>query len=279
MSSKPRFKPWSTEIQIPNTDCTIQVGDVSGKWAVVVRKIMKDGKKKAIALKRIQKLTDTQIVNVIKDTIGHEYALDTFTLGSTMSKILREVYDKIKNVDKTKQEKLAAPKPTQVVKQATPTKKVEIPHIPRQRKADSFWSLYDSVSTPRPTTPQITNTDSTQVPSPQTPTYPETQYSASEYSSLNYEPSQQYINEQSYQQYNIKQTPPIQPQPAPAYQPPPEPPISYINTPPATQEQEFEESDDLSEILSDLGLTCPYCGSEIDPDTEVCPKCGKKIPL
>jgi tetratricopeptide (TPR) repeat protein len=33
----------------------------------------------------------------------------------------------------------------------------------------------------------------------------------------------------------------------------------------------------LNEALKALGLVCPYCGNEIDPDLKKCPKCGRAI--
>jgi len=226
-----RFKPWSVEREIPNTDCTIQVGDINGKWAVVIRKKLNDGNKKALALKKIQKLTDTNIINVIKDTIGKQYSLDTFTLGSTMSVILREVYDKIKSHGESK----ATPQTEKTLKQPATTqsnvKPISSIPTPKKREADSFWSSYDTASSY--TYPQ------NNVP-PQQPVSDST-------TSLQPSQTQQYIPQATSQ--------------------PPE------TTP------DSDESSDLDAILGDLGLSCPYCGAEIGPDDEICPRCGKKIPL
>ncbi|MHA1229308.1 MAG: zinc ribbon domain-containing protein [Candidatus Helarchaeota archaeon] len=259
MASK--FKPWSTETELPNSDYTIQVGDVTGKWAVVIRKKLMEGGKKAIALKKIQKLTDTNIINVIKDTIGKEFSVDTFTLGSIMSKILREVYDKIKAREGAKTAAKAPQtgqsvhpiQPTQPTQPTTPTqtpdirtqKSVEIPIIPKKRQADSFWSSYDAASsyTYPSSTPQTSATPQTQT----TPTAPQSP------------PAQQYG------------TPPTMPAPAQAIV------NSIPQAPPQVASVEGEE--DLDDILKDLGVTCPFCGREIDPDDEICPYCGKKIPI
>ncbi|MHA1379966.1 MAG: zinc ribbon domain-containing protein [Candidatus Helarchaeota archaeon] len=36
-------------------------------------------------------------------------------------------------------------------------------------------------------------------------------------------------------------------------------------------------SEDLDETLSILGVKCPVCGAELDPDADKCPHCGTKI--
>ncbi|MHA1270658.1 MAG: zinc ribbon domain-containing protein [Candidatus Helarchaeota archaeon] len=235
-----RFKPWSTETEIPNTKCTIQVGDVNGKWAVVIRKILDKGNKKAIALKKIQKLTDTNIISVIKDTIGKEYALDTFTLGSTMSRILREVYEKIKSSEKSKDsgQPVQPVKPV-AIKQAS-TKPVSTLASSKKRHADSFWSAYDAASS----------------------------YSGS--TSESQPPAQPPAQPQPQPQFNQPQIPPSTPNVV--YQPP-------ANPPPSIPAQAIDDSSELDDILSDLGLSCPHCGMEVGPDDEVCPHCGKKIQI
>ncbi|MBD3230359.1 MAG: hypothetical protein GF329_19425 [Candidatus Lokiarchaeota archaeon] len=249
---KPRFRPFSSEKRIEKTNCTIQIGDISGRWAVVLRKILENGKKKAIALKRIQKLTDTQIVEVIKDTIGKDYDLDTFTLGSTMSALLREVYAKIKD-QKSKSQKPKAQKPASqpaptMEKKTSPS--LALPSVPKKRRADSFWSSYDSAPSQISEQPEISNqpTQTTQPAQPSQPIQPT-------------QPSQP----------QERKRPPTSPTNAPTI------PNQTITQEPAKPIE--DESSELDDILGDLGLSCPFCGKEIDPEDENCPYCGKKIPL
>ncbi|TFF86168.1 MAG: hypothetical protein EU551_02265 [Promethearchaeota archaeon] len=239
MSKRPRFRPFSSEKEIPKTNCTVQIGDVSGRWAVVVREKLPDGNKKAIALKRIKKLTDTQIINVIKDTIGKKYSLDTFTLGSTMSGLLKEVYAKIKG---EKPEKQAAPvKPVpQSTPQPAPDKPAGVTDLPKKRSPDSFWSSYDSAAS-----------------SPTQPIQPEQPEQPAQLIQPTQPIQPQQIEEPAYTEFKVQQMP---------------------QYPPA-QEIEPDDSGELDDILGDLGLKCPFCGNDIEPEDEICPSCGRETPL
>jgi uncharacterized OB-fold protein len=48
---------------------------------------------------------------------------------------------------------------------------------------------------------------------------------------------------------------------------------------PPPQEIEPDDSGELDDILGDLGLKCPFCGNDIEPEDEICPSCGREIPL
>ena len=94
-----KFAPISEEREVPGTNCHIQVGVIQTQkgrnWGV---KLTQNGK--VIAAKQIKKLIDVEITNIIRDTIGKLFSLDTFDLGAMLSNLLREVYDKIKNKQK-----------------------------------------------------------------------------------------------------------------------------------------------------------------------------------
>ncbi|HUY00925.1 MAG TPA: zinc ribbon domain-containing protein [Candidatus Deferrimicrobium sp.] len=156
-----KFAPLSKETQIPGTNCSIQVGVIQNNgrsWGV---KLIQDGK--IIAAKRIKKLIDVEIVGVIRDTIGKLFALDTFELGSVMSSLLREVYDKLKSTQKPAEPQVEAPQQTSIPatqpsipSQSTQQEDSQIDHallemhVPKnipaaQASNDDFWSAYSDV--------------------------------------------------------------------------------------------------------------------------------------
>jgi hypothetical protein len=153
-----KFAPISKETQIPGTNCYIQIGIIQNdrrSWGV---KLTQEGK--IIAAKRIKKLIDVEIVGIIRDTIGKLFALDTFDLGSIMSNLLREVYDKLKSTQKPTEPQIETPQqpPSPTIQQSMPAElssegdaQIESslsqmhmpPNVPAGKASnDDFWSAY-----------------------------------------------------------------------------------------------------------------------------------------
>jgi len=233
-----KFAPLSSDKQIPGTDFSIQIGVIQNEtrsWGV---KLSHGGK--VVAAKRIKKLIDVEIVGIIRDTIGKKVALDTFELGSAMSALLREVYDKLQGKQAKPEHQTAKsktsppPRPTpapspqpqpeepqtfpeEPVKPLPTLDQIKIPvSQPISKQAsDSFWSSYSNIDTEAPITAPTS----------------------------------------AFQQ---------PPQPTPTFQPPPHPAPSTA-------------SNDLDDALAILGISCPKCGKEVDPDLDTCPYCGAKL--
>ncbi len=234
-----KFAPISSEKQIPGTNYTIQIGVIQNEtrsWGV---KIALNGK--VVTAKRIKKLIDVEIVGIIRDTVAKKVPLDTFELGTTMSNLLREVYEKLKSRKKSAQPQRPAQQPTPATTQTTTIAQSTAPRptqpvaqsplepaslaaeikVPSSQplvsgKADDFWSSYSSLDTA-------------------SVSYTESQISTQQPASV--------------------------PAPAPQPSPPPAP----------------AASSDLDDALTILGIACPKCGKEVDPDLEVCPYCGQKL--
>ena len=157
-----KFAPISTEKEIPGTNITIQLGVIQNdtrSWGV---KLAQSGR--VIAAKRIKKLIDVEIVGIIRDTVGKKVALDTFELGTTMSGLLREVYEKLQGKKKQAEPQPAPQQPKPAAPQPAPTPSPE-PQAPAQSEpasldfklpespplttggGDSFWSSYSNVDT------------------------------------------------------------------------------------------------------------------------------------
>ena len=244
-----RFAPISKETQIPGTNVSVQIGVIQNhdrSWGV---KLSEGGK--IIAAKRIKKLIDVEIVGVIRDTIGKRVALDTFELGTTMSNLLRETYEKIKSKQKQAAAQKPAPQPTvQPAPRPTPAPTPQPAPSPAPApqnqpqiesalaemkiptssvgagSSDSFWSAYSSVS-----------------------------------------PEEIYTEPQPTIQQPVVQQPAIQ---QPVIQQPAQPA-------PTITPQAPSNSDKLDDALGILGVKCANCGSEVDPDTDTCPFCGQPL--
>ncbi len=244
-----KFAPISQETQIPGTDYNIQIGVIQNdtrSWGV---KISLGGK--IVTAKRIKKLIDVEIVGIIRDTIGKKVALDTFDLGTTMSSLLREVYEKLKNKQKSETTQTQAPQPA--------------PQPAPQQ-------------TPRPSSPPVVS----QAPRPQAPA-PSPAQPAQEESTvpdLHLADAKPLISKQpddfwsSYSSVETSTEVYNEPEPAqPAYsvpaQAPPAPQPEVAHTPTGAS--------DLDDALSVLGINCPSCGEEVDSDLENCPYCGSKL--
>ncbi len=225
-----KFAPLSGEKIIPGTDFKIQIGVIQNEtrsWGV---KLTHGGK--VIAAKRIKKLIDVEIVGIIRDTIGKKVALDTFELGSAMSALLREVYEKLQG----KQEK---PKPQEAAPVASPPPKPAPAAAPQPQPAEPQTAPQQPVE-------QMPALDNINIPTSQPLPEPAGDSFWSSYSSLETTSA-----------------------PAPQQATP--------TAPPAPQQTASTVSSDLDDAFAILGISCPNCGQEVDPDEETCPHCGQKL--
>ncbi len=279
-----KFAPISKETQIPGTNYSIQIGVIQNhdrSWGV---KLSQAGK--AIAAKRIKKLIDVEIVGVIRDTIGKKVALDTFELGTTMSNLLRETYEKIKS----KQKQATAQKPTPAPKPAPAPQPVPAP-APQLVPAPAPQPVPAPAPQPVPApAPQpVPAPQPAAQPSPAPIPQPENQSkieSALADMRIPTGSSDGGSSDSFWSAYsNVSTTEEVYSEPQPAVQQPviqqpvvQQPVIQQPAQPaPTITPQTPSTSDQLDDALGILGVKCANCGSEVDPDKNTCPFCGQPL--
>ncbi|MFX1293823.1 MAG: hypothetical protein ACFFD2_03035 [Promethearchaeota archaeon] len=237
-----KFAPMSTEKEIPRTDYTVQIGVIQNKTRTWGVKISQAGRN--IVAKQIKKLIDVEIINIIRDTIGKKVSLDTFELGTIMSMLLREVYEKIKRKQKQTEPQKAVPQPAPTgVQQSVISQSNAQQTVKNQPKFKPPPQLNSSVSNLKiPSIPPMTSGNSDD-------------FWAS-YSDI--ETSESYAEAQP--------TPQLKPQPTPQLTP----------QKPA-QATTQASSNGLDEAFAILGINCPNCGVKVDPDQQYCLICGQKL--